>query len=443
MKKMLTLSIVLLLALMSVNDVVQAGTIPTISIVGVTQDAKVTIQTYNYPANQDFDVRMGMIGTRGIGGILVGTFNSGIGGSQKFTFDIPPALHTSTSIAIRLDSKTGGYYSYNWFYNTTFGTHAGGTAIEGGKDTPVIMVVTVKKDTLVTIEGSSFPSDETFDVLMGKYSTQGVDGVKVGSLTPESDGTILESFDIPASLKSESRIAIRVESTTSNKVAHTWFLNETGAAGGAGTIPSSPGYTGIPTISILSVDEDESVTIQTHNFPANQDFKVLMGQMGTRGIGGIHVTTIASGSGGSFTETFEIPEELKGNYRIAIRLQTANGVFYAYNWFYNNTTAVQPLPGYSGIPTFSIAAVVKDDTVTIKANNFPPNYDFKVLMGKMGTRGIGGTHVTTFNSGIGGSFEGTFDIPAALAGEYQIAIRLESTTGGFYAYNWFYNNTYP
>jgi hypothetical protein len=64
-------------------------------------------------------------------------------------------------------------------------------------------------------------------------------------------------------------------------------------------------------------------------------------------------------------------------------------------------------------------------------------------MGKMGTRGIGGTQVTTFNSGIGGSFEGTFDIPAALAGEYQIAIRLESVTGGFYAYNWFFNNTYP
>jgi len=440
---LLTLSIVLLLALMSVNDMVHAGTIPTISIVGVTQDAKVTIQTHNYPANRDFDVRMGKISTRGVGGILVGTFNSGTGGTQKFTFDIPAALHTSHSIAIRLDSKTGGYFSYNWFYNTTFGSHTGGTVVEGGKDTPVIMVVTVKKDTLVTIEGSSFPNDETFDVLMGTFSTQGVDGVKVGTITPESKGTILESFDIPASLKSESRIAIRVESTTSAKSAHTWFLNETGAAGGAGTTPPSPGHTGIPTISILSVDEDESVTIKTHNFPANRDFKVLMGKMGTRGVGGMHVTTIASGSGGSITETFEIPDELKGDNRIAIRLQTSDGVFFAYNWFYNNTTAVQPLPGYDGIPTFSITAVVKDDTVTVKSNNFPANYDFKVLMGKMGTRGIGGTLVTTFNSGVGGSFVGTFDIPAVLAGEHQIAIRLESITGGFFAYNWFYNNTYP
>jgi hypothetical protein len=444
MKKMLlTISIVLLLVLMSVNDVAQAGTIPTISIVGVTQDAKVTIQTHNYPANRDFDVRMGKVGTRGIGGILVGTFNSGTGGSHKFTFDIPPALHSSYTIAIRLDSKTGGFYSYNWFYNTSFGSHKDGTVVDGGKDIPVIMVVTVKKDTLVTIEGSSFPTDETFDVLMGTYSTQGVGGVKVGTLTAESDGTILESFDIPTSLKSESRIAIRVESSTSDKVSHTWFLNETGAAGGAGTSPLSPGYTGIPTISILSVDQDESVTLQTHNFPANQDFKVLMGKMGTRGVGGVHVSTLSSGAGGSFTDTFEIPKELQGDYQIAIRLQTADGVFYAYNWFYNNTTTVQPLPGYSGIPTFSIIAVVKDDTVTIKTNNFPANYDFKVLMGKMDTKGVGGTHVTTFNSGSGGTFEDTFDIPATLAGEYQIAIRLQSATGGFYAYNWFFNNTYP
>jgi hypothetical protein len=202
---LLTLSIVLLLALMSVNDLVQAETIPTISIVGVTQDEKVTIQTHNYPANRDFDVRMGKISTRGIGGILVGTINSGTGGSQKFTFDIPPALSYQPQHRHPPRFKTGGYYSYNWFYNTTFGSHSGGTVIEGGKDTPVIMVVTVKKDTLVTIEGSGFPNNETFDVLMGKYSTQGVDGVKVGTLTPESDGTILESFDIPASLKSESR----------------------------------------------------------------------------------------------------------------------------------------------------------------------------------------------------------------------------------------------
>jgi len=52
--------------------------------------------------------------------------------------------------------------------------------------------------------------------------------------------------------------------------------------------------------------------------------------------------------------------------------------------------------------------------------------------------GIGGTTITTFNSGAGGSFTATYPIPAAIAGGSQIAIRLE--TGYYYAYNWFWNN---
>ncbi len=440
MKKIsFSIIIILLLALMSANEVAGDGTIPTISVVGVTRDSKVTIQTHNYPANRDFDVRMGERSTRGIGGVLVGTFNSGTGGSNRYTFDIPQSLSSLNQIAIRLDSRTGGFFSFNWFNNTTSGSHADGIPVVAENDFPIIMVVTVKKDTHVTIEGSNFPTDESFDVLMGKYNTQGVDGVKVDTLTPEDDGTILDTFDVPASLKSENRIAIRVESTDSDKASHTWFFNETGAAGGV-VIPTP--HTGIPTISILSVEEDESVTVRTHNFPANRDFKILMGKMGTRGIDGIHTTTINSGSGGTFTETFDIPEALAGDYRIAIRLESTTDGFFAYNWFYNNTTA-RPTPWYTGIPTFSITAVVEDETVTIKTNDFPANYDFQVLMGKMSTRGIDGINVTTISSGSGGTFTETFNIPGALAGDYRIAIRLESTTGGFFAYNWFFNNTYP
>ena len=64
-------------------------------------------------------------------------------------------------------------------------------------------------------------------------------------------------------------------------------------------------------------------------------------------------------------------------------------------------------------------------------------------MGKMWTRGVDGIEVATVSSAVGGAFSETFNIPAALQGEAQIAIRLESTVGGFYAYNWFYNSTAP
>jgi hypothetical protein len=199
----------------------------------------------------------------------------------------------------------------------------------------------------------------------------------------------------------------------------------------------------IPTFSIQSVVPDTSVTIVTNNFPAGVTFTVLMGAYGTLGIGGIPVTTVNSGGGGSFTATYAIPAALKGSYRIAIRLQDANNYYYAYNWLFNDTSGVvnPPCPpGYFGIPTFFIQSVVRNSSVTITTNNFPANDTFNVYMGYYGTLGNGGIPVTSVNSGSGGSFTATYTIPAALDGLNRIAIRLQDTNNYYYAYNWFWNN---
>ncbi|MCW5862324.1 MAG: hypothetical protein KIT52_04415 [Anaerolineae bacterium] len=203
----------------------------------------------------------------------------------------------------------------------------------------------------------------------------------------------------------------------------------------------------IPTISITSVVTDTSVTIQTYNFPANQNFTVTMGAFGTKGVGGIVVGTLNSGVGGSFSATYNVPAQLKGSRQIAIRLQTAHTYpYYAYNWFWNNTTTGDPgtggIPGYTGIPTFSITTVDVDKTVTIKTDNFPANQTFTVRMGPFGSRGVNGIVVGTLQSGVGGALTATFNIPAQLQKSYQIAIRAETAHANpFFAYNWFYNNT--
>lgn len=197
----------------------------------------------------------------------------------------------------------------------------------------------------------------------------------------------------------------------------------------------------IPTFSITDVDKNLNVTIYTYNFPANKTYKVLMGEYGTLGVGGIEVTTINTGTGGSFYGTFLIPAALYGRELIAIRLQGVDTPYYSYNWFYNDPDGDCDCDAdYSGIPTFKIDSVVKDSNVTIKAYNFPKGTDFKVLMGVYGTKGINGFLVETINTGDSGDFSDTFTIPVDLKGLYQIAIRLESTSG-YYAYNWFYNNT--
>ena len=100
-------------------------------------------------------------------------------------------------------------------------------------------------------------------------------------------------------------------------------------------------------------------------------------------------------------------------------------------------------PEAQEIPTFKIASVVEDESVTVETDNFPANRDFVVRMAPFGNRAIGGTAVETINSGEGGAFTATFPIPESLQGLNRIAIRMDSQTGGFVAYNWFWNNTAP
>lgn len=205
----------------------------------------------------------------------------------------------------------------------------------------------------------------------------------------------------------------------------------------------SSSNTPTPYFMIVSVQKDKSVTIKTYQFPAQDNFKVLMGPYGTQGKNGIKVGNYSSGNGQSKTVTYPIPAELKGSYKIAIRLQSTTGSgFFAYNWFYNNTAQGSTDGGSSssqGTPYFNIKSVVKNDKVSIVGYKYPANTKFTVYMGPYGTKGVGGYFVTTFNTGAGGTINKTFPIPPELYGLAKIAIRTQANP--WYAYNWFYNNT--
>ncbi len=207
----------------------------------------------------------------------------------------------------------------------------------------------------------------------------------------------------------------------------------------------------IPTLTVTSVVTDKTVTVQTHDFPPNQNFVVTMGPFGSKGVNGIVVATTNSGVGGSFSVTYDIPSQLAGSRAIAIRMQTAHAYpFYAFNWFWNNSagTGVTPPttpptgPIQTVAPTFKVCGVVQNTSVTVRTKDFPANQVFTVTMGPFGTQGVGGYVVGTINSGIGGELTATFNIPGQLAGSRLIAVRMQTPGGSpYFAYNWFYNNT--
>ena len=311
-----------------------ASTVPVISIDSVTMDKDVTISGANFPTDQKFGGRMGEYGSYARDGIKVGKVET-TAASFTAKFEIPAELQGASRIAIRLDSNEG-YYSYNWFYNATAPVDDSSAAVGGYTGYPTFSISDVEKNMAVGIEIKNLPAKQTFTVRMGKFMTMALGGIEVGTFESGEGGTLKQTFTIPAELADLAKIAIRFDSSE-GYYAYNWFWNNSTGAAAAG--PEAPVYSGIPTIQVDAVVQDDSVTLSGMNFPAEKTFMVTMGAYGTRGIDGIAAGSYTSGAGGDFTaQTFKIPAELAGSYRIAIRLETEDGMFYAYNWFYNNTT---------------------------------------------------------------------------------------------------------
>ncbi|MBN1666543.1 MAG: hypothetical protein JW862_05625, partial [Anaerolineales bacterium] len=422
-----------------------SGIIPTFVITAVQRDQWVEIQTDNFPAHDHFVVTMGPMGTRGVGGIVVSTTYSDVGGRFVMKYPIPAALHGSHQIAIRLESPTSHYFAYNWFYNSNANVPGSTPGPVGYSGYPTFDISGVVQGDSVTISPHNFPPNDTFWVRMNWIGTQGIAGAVVEEITTDANGNLPKTtFDIPDFLQNAHQVAIRLESPYTGYYAYNWFYNntypasssaatQTAAANQGAAYVLPPGYVGHPTVAITAVERDQTVSIRTHNLTPNDKYVVTMGLMGTRGVSGYYVTEFNSGTDSVQDLTFNIPAQLAGLHQISIRIESPISGFYAYNWFYNNTypgtdpAPPPPGPGYVGHPWMYIAAVDKDDTVTITAHNFPPNDTFWVRMNWIGTQGIAGTVVETVTTNANGTLSDlTYAIPDFLNGTYQIAIRIES-----------------
>lgn len=95
-------------------------------------------------------------------------------------------------------------------------------------------------------------------------------------------------------------------------------------------------------------------------------------------------------------------------------------------------------PSGGADPSISIKSVEPGVSVTIEANNFPSDTELMARINKAGTEGKDGVVVGTTNSGSTGSFAATYNIPAEMADESQLVIRLEGGAG-YWAYHAFNN----
>jgi hypothetical protein len=215
----------------------------------------------------------------------------------------------------------------------------------------------------------------------------------------------------------------------------------------------TPVQAAVPDTSIVAVVKNESVTIQTTNFPANHTFHVLMGYNGTQGINGYLVSKVSTGDGGSFLAKFYIPSQLSGEDVIAIRFESVTEAkYFTYNWFYNDTatgpsdiTYPDDSSGQNynilppGFPTFDIVSSVKGSSVTVETRYFPAHERFAVFMQDGDSQAIKLYEVGGIETGEGHILTATFSIPAELRWEEKIKIIFYNINDGFRTYNLFYN----
>lgn len=210
-----------------------ARSTPFTNILNVVTDGEVTLQTFNFPANTNFVVTMGPVGTQGIGGIVIGTQNSGNGGSFIATYPIPSQLRGSEMISIRLQSTTSGHFSYDFFKNQDgFDASSSGVVFDGNWTLPIgtypyTTVNAVVADSSVTVTGSNFTKNDVYTVRMGAFGTQGVNGIIAGTQAIDGSGNFTASFTIPSALLGTPQIAIRFESNNTAYYAYDWFYNVT------------------------------------------------------------------------------------------------------------------------------------------------------------------------------------------------------------------------
>jgi LysM repeat protein len=124
--------------------------------------------------------------------------------------------------------------------------------------------------------------------------------------------------------------------TPTHTVTPTAGPTATSAPTATATAPTTAPPFAIPTITIVAIVRNSSITVQTANFPPNQSFNVTMGPIGSLGVGGFTAGTVDSGAGGVLTATVSIPVEMANASAIAVRLQSSAG-YYSFGWLYNTT----------------------------------------------------------------------------------------------------------
>ena len=241
---------------------VMAASNQAIDIVSVKADESVTIRGSDFPANRTWTVRMDKAGNLGLNGIVVAESKIEKGGSFEATYRIPAELKGAKTIAIRMESTTGGYFVYDWFNNvsgttqpTATPTSQPGVPVTGPK--PSIRFLAVKANDSVVVEASDFPANTRIKVRVGPFKTFFRDFVVVDYVNSGATSPFKFTIKLPEVVKGVDMVTVRLD-TDGGNYAYNAFKNVD-----SGTISPTATPTAQPTsgsCEILSVTPSRVTT---------------------------------------------------------------------------------------------------------------------------------------------------------------------------------------
>lgn len=198
---------------------------------------------------------------------------------------------------------------------------------------PTVDVLSTIRDTSVTIYGDLFLRYENLDVYLEPFGSNGLNKIKIATVTTDRYGSVQALLTIPSQLKGNDKLDLLVQRRVDKHAIYSWFYNMT----------SGPyGYSKHPKITILDVVPKKTVNIAIYNTPPHQTFEIFMMSMDYRSVSFpgngryVSVGTLNSANGGTFTMIFNIPSKLARSTKIFISMHSSETASFTWftNWLY-------------------------------------------------------------------------------------------------------------
>ena len=226
-----------------------AGPTPFTVVTNVVENQTVTLNAYNFKADDELLVTIGLAGTYGIGGISVGVQETGETGNFTATYPIPQEFQGQYTLSIRLESYNSQHYAFDWFNNDSgfsVPDTTAQTSTTSGTTTPAVAATPIPSNNVIKIPGvypsfaigaitpnseiqiipANFTGNDIYVVTMGPFGSYGKNGFVSTTLTTDANGVLsATTVPIPVGAHIYDTIHVRLESPLSGYYAYNFFTN--------------------------------------------------------------------------------------------------------------------------------------------------------------------------------------------------------------------------